>query len=202
MVYAVSFGLQSRCRLISRGHTLTYHSEWFRVRLSSSEFSLGFLRCTKLGMSCLSIHRSRLIISGRKQILYWAVSHISSGGSSLATSVNFDTSGHYNMSLSWFGSVKNPPQLSNICVPSRSVQRYPPNSYTLCRGLGFPKTPQNCSVNYAVWYHVGDITSSRGSWGYCTLLSMARGVLCIDRGPGYCLVWNILTHARSTAQKS
>lgn len=52
--FTVSFP-QSRCRLISERHTRTYHCERSHVKLSSSDVFLGFLRCTKLGMSCHSL---------------------------------------------------------------------------------------------------------------------------------------------------
>ena len=150
----------------------------------------------------LSINRPKLNLSWEQQILYRAVFYIPSRGSSPATSVNSDARIHHNMSLSWFGSIEEPPHLSDIRIPSRNIQRYPSNSHTLCRRLGFSRTVWSRSVSSAVRHHVGNITSSRDGWGCCALLSMARGILRIHRGPGYCLVWNIPAHTRSSVQKS
>ena len=141
-------------------------------------------------------------MSGAQQILYWTFFYITSGGSSPKTSANSDARDHHNMSFNRFGPVEKPIHLSDIRIPSWGVQRYPSNSHTLCRRLGFYSTTWSSSVSSAVRHHAGNITSSRVSWGCCLLLSLARGLLYIHWDPGRYLVWDIPAHTGSAVQKS
>ena len=106
------------------------------------------------------------------------------------------------MSLSWVGSIEKPPYVSDICIPCRDVQRYPSASYPVCCRFGFSNTTQGCGVNSTVWNYAGSVTSSRDSRGCCALFSVAHRILCLNRNPGYFLVWNIPVHTGSAMQES